>query len=130
MCSSSSEEEEVIEVTEIDSDSENASKVKKSTKNQKKPIMCRNISSFMAGHKRADLKINGIVDVSKVAKKKKHTYPFDKTRPKLCTMKHVIPFLYRPNNNTSFPLDALGWCINLHWFAEQPFKIKCWVYRS
>ena len=114
MCSSSSEEEEVIEVTEIDSDSENASKVKKSTKNQKKPIMCRNISSFMAGHKRADSEINSIVDTSKVTKKKKYTYPFNKTRSKLHTMKHMILFPYRSNNNISFSPDVLGWDINFH----------------
>ena len=104
-------------MVEIDSDSDSEhvsiSKVKKSTKNKKKPIMCRDISSFMAGSKRPGTEINGIVDASKVGKKKKCTYPFIKTRPKLCTMKHVIPFPHRPNNNTSFPPDASGRRINL-----------------
>ena len=100
--------------------------------------MCRDISSFMAGSKRPGTEINGIVDASKVGKKKKHMHPFNKTRPKLCTMKHVIPFPHRPNNNTSFPPDASGRRINLHWFTERPwmelcpstFKVKCWVCRS
>ena len=142
VCSSSSEEEEEIEVAEIDSDSDSEhvsiSKMKKSTKNKKKPIICRDISSFIAGYKRIGTEINGIVDVSKVAKKKKYIYLFNKTRSKLRVMKHVILFPYRLNNNTSFPSDASERCINLHYFTERPwielypstFKVKCWIYSS
>ena len=79
-----------------DSDSEHVSifKVKKSTKNKKKPIMYRDISSFIAGYKYPGAEINCIIDASKVVKKKKYIYPFNITRPKLCTMKYVILFPY------------------------------------
>ena len=94
--------------------------------------MYRDISSFIAGYKYPGAEINCIIDASKVVKKKKYIYPFNITRPKLCTMKYVILFPYQPNNNTSFLLDASERCINLHQFTERPqielypsvFKVK------
>ena len=120
MHSYSSEEEDEFEVVVIDSDSDSktTSKAKKSKK--KKPIVCRDISSFMAGSKHPGTEVNGIVDASNIRKKKKNILPFHKTRLKLRTMKHVNPLPHRPNNNASFLPDASGRRVNLHWFTERP----------
>ena len=78
MHSYSSEEEDEFEVVVIDSDSDSktTSKVKKNEK--KKPIVCRDVSSFVAGSKRPGTEVNDNVDASNIRKKKKKFLLFTK----------------------------------------------------
>ena len=80
MHSHSSGKEEDLDSVVIDSKSNSSSSVNEASnkscttsksKKKKKTIMCRDVCSFMDGHKLPGTEINGIVFVSNIRKKKK-----------------------------------------------------------